>query len=277
MDTPVQSKNTNSSKEVSIVEQTRNYKVIKSNELIQKTRYSLSTQSQKIILYLISKIRAEDTEFKMVTFKISEFCELCGIENRSGRTYDSVKKTLKTLADKSVWIYLDDGRETLMRWIERPYIDSKSGTIQIKIDELMKPYLLQLRKKFTQYNLYYTLPMRSQYSIRLYEFLKSFEYKKAFEFDIEELKKMFMAENYSRYPDFKNRVLRPAISEVNEYTDIYITYKEIKSGRKYSSIYFMVEKKEDFIEQLKAWHKTGKKLDPEKETLYERLIDDGRS
>ncbi len=44
----------------------RNYKVVKSNDLIQKSRFNLSLQEQKIILYLISKVKPEDTEEKII-------------------------------------------------------------------------------------------------------------------------------------------------------------------------------------------------------------------
>ena len=47
--------------------------VAKSNDLIQKSRFSLTAQQQKIVLYLISKITPEDTEFKRYKFSINEF------------------------------------------------------------------------------------------------------------------------------------------------------------------------------------------------------------
>lgn len=37
--------------------------VVKANALIQKSRFSLSLQQQKIVLYLISKIQPNDEEF----------------------------------------------------------------------------------------------------------------------------------------------------------------------------------------------------------------------
>ena len=47
-----------------LLEEERNQLVVKHNALIQKTRYSLNTQQQKIILYLISKIKPDDDELK---------------------------------------------------------------------------------------------------------------------------------------------------------------------------------------------------------------------
>ncbi|MDY4786917.1 MAG: RepB family plasmid replication initiator protein, partial [Bacteroidaceae bacterium] len=44
--------------------------VVKANDLIQKSRFSLSVQQQKIVLYLISQISQFDTDFKLYEFSI---------------------------------------------------------------------------------------------------------------------------------------------------------------------------------------------------------------
>ena len=44
-------------------------KVNKSNDLIQRSRFNLSLQEQKIILYLISQITPYDHDFKLYEFK----------------------------------------------------------------------------------------------------------------------------------------------------------------------------------------------------------------
>jgi hypothetical protein len=46
------------------------YNVIKRNDLIQYSRYNLTIQEQKIILYLISKIAPSDTDLKLYSFNI---------------------------------------------------------------------------------------------------------------------------------------------------------------------------------------------------------------
>jgi hypothetical protein len=65
----------------------RNYRVVKHNDLIQRSRYDLGTQEQKIILYLITKIKPEDSVLKLYEFNIQEFCEVCGIDMESGQNY----------------------------------------------------------------------------------------------------------------------------------------------------------------------------------------------
>ena len=220
--------------------------VIKANTLIQRSRFSLSAQQQKIVLFIISQIEPYDEEFKLYEFKITEFCKVCGIEPK-GDIYSLLKNQIKAISDKSLWIELENGEETLVRWIEKPYIDKKSGTIKIKIDEDMKPYLLQLKERFTEYDLIYTLNFKSKYSIRLYEYLKSIHYKKLQSYtqtiSIDKFQKM-LDSTYEDFKDFHTRVLKPAQKEINTYSDILFNYELIKEGRKVVAIVIDIETKE---------------------------------
>ena len=57
----------------------KDQRVVKSNDLIQKSRFDLSLQEQKIILYLISQITPYDEEFKLYEFSITDFCKILAI------------------------------------------------------------------------------------------------------------------------------------------------------------------------------------------------------
>lgn len=220
--------------------------VVKSNKLIQQARFSLSTQQQKIILYIISQIQPYDEEFKLYKFKITDFCNICGIEPK-GDMYSLIRTQIKNISDKSLWIEKDNGEETLVRWIEKPYIDKRSGIIKIKLDEDMKPYLLQLKERFTEYELIYTLNFKSKYSIRLYEYLKSIHYKKLEKYkttiSIDKFQKI-LDSNYKEFKDFHTRVLKPAKKEINEYSDIIFDYEFIKENRKITDIVLFIETKD---------------------------------
>lgn len=234
-------------KQSGIVSTAERYKtVVKANELIQKTRFSLSTQQQKMILYLISQIDKYDEEFKMYEFKIAEFCRICGIEAK-GDNYNSLKEQIKKISDKSLWITLENGEDALVRWIENPHMSKKSGIIKIRLNEDMKPYLLHLKEKFTEYELIYTLMFKSRYSIRLYEYLKSIHYNKLKSYqttiDIDEFQKLIDSP-YNNFKDFHTRVLKPAFKEINEYSDILFNYKLVAKGRKTTHIIIKIETKE---------------------------------
>lgn len=84
-------------KQMKSISDSQNYLVVKSNDLIQKSRYNLTAQQQKVLLYLISKIQPDDTELKEYEFNIQEFCNVCGIDSTSGKNYDDLKKAISEL------------------------------------------------------------------------------------------------------------------------------------------------------------------------------------
>lgn len=255
----------------------RSRTVVKANELIQKSRFNLSLQQQKIVLYLISQITPYDKDFRVYEFSITEFCKVCGIDDTSGGNYSTLKAAIKEIADKSLWITIDE-QETLLRWIEKPYINRNSGTIRIRLDEDMKPYLLQLQQNFTKYELLWTLHFKSKYSVRLYEVIKSVHFKElesyVREFDLDELRRLLGAEKYTTYQTLKTRVLMPACKEINEYSDKILTYEPIKKSKAVAKIRFTIASKGP-IEILELKDKIEKEYDLNQLTLWDTLQDKG--
>ena len=224
------------------------YYVVKANELIQKSRFSLSLPEQKTIAFICSMIKpikeTDETAFLLeYDFDVQEYCKICNIDFNSGKNYADVKEILKKLRDKSMWLTLENGSETLVGWLSKTVVNKKSGIVHIKLDEDMIPYLFDLKKRFTKYQLYNVLSMKSAFSVRIYELMKSYANLKTITFDIDELKKMLMVEDvksYNRFPDFRRKVLEKAIQEINALTDIRIGYEPITKGRKVVKLKFNI-------------------------------------
>lgn len=229
----------------------RNQFVVKSNDLIQKSRYSFNLEAQRIILFAISKIKPQDTVNEWYEFSVSDICHACGITDDSGANYIMIKNYLKDLRDKSWYIDLPDGTTTTVSWLDKVKINQGSGTVQVRFDEDLSNYLFDLRRRYTQYKLDTVLCFKSKYSIRLYELMKSYVMQDTFirmnekdiDFTVDEIRKRLDAETYDRYADFKRKVLAPAIREINRYSeDLFIEYEEIKNGKKIEKINFIMTK-----------------------------------
>ena len=225
----------------------RDSTVVKSNDLIQKSRYKLSLRQQKAILFLVSQIKPTDDDFKDYTFEIREFCRVCGIDAVGGAQYDALKAALKELSDKSMYIMIDDNTEALVRWLEKVYIHKGTGLITVRFDKDMKPYLLHLHENFTSYELIYTLRMKHYASPRLYELLKSYHYDKlkpyTVEFELDRFKQILNIDKKT-YNDFKylrRFILNPAIKEINEQTDMKITMQTVVYKRFVTALRFTIE------------------------------------
>lgn len=205
----------------------------KSNILIQKNRYQLSEQQQKIILYLIHKIQQENDLSCQIDFNLKNFCDLLGIEHHSGN-YEYIKKNIQELSNKSFWIK-SDTREKLCRWISKAEVIYRdifgSERLIIKLDDNLIPYLLNISKNFTHYQLENALIMSSKYSIMLYEILLSYYNIGTYEVSLNELKEKLQVNIGMRYDNFKRIVLNKSINEINTFTDLKVDYKTIKRGK----------------------------------------------
>lgn len=231
-------------KELSIVkaekrDKDRQMQVYKRDDMIQKGRHNLTVQEQRCVLYAISKIKPEDTVIQEYTFELADIYKLCGLQKES---YTELKAILTGLKQKTWWIKTAPNEESTVSWFNKVRLNRNSGTVTVRFDDDMMPYLLELANQnafYTRYQLKYILPMSGQYSIRLYELLKSYQKNNIrWYFDIDELKRLLYCEHYSDFFDFKRRVLVPATEEINKYTDIKISWEPIKDGRKVTHIDF---------------------------------------
>ena len=230
------------------IQEAREKQVRKANELIQKSHFSLSTQQQKIILYLISQISPYDKEFKEYVFNIKDFCEICGLDDKSGGNYTDLKEQIK----------------------------KNSGIIKLRLDEDLKPYLLQLRANYTQYDIIYTLSFKSKYSIRLYELIKSIHYDEASDYEktyrLKEFKALLGADKYTKFSHFKDRVLETAVNEINLFSDKFIIYKTKRQGRSIEFITLYIHTK-PIEERLEAGAEAEKRLNHSQLSLFDNMTE----
>ena len=223
----------------------KQYQITKSNKLIQKTRYSLTLQEQKILLYIIQKVKPADTDFETYTISIKEFCEISGINHSNGKNYMNVKKAILGLKNKAFWFELPDGSEVTMDWIAKAKISKEKSTIEVRLDEDLKPHLLELKEFFVSYRFYYVMAMKSQFSVRLYELLKSYGNLGNVTFKIETLKERLdlLPDKFAQWNDLKRYVIEKAIDEINLLTDLNVEYEPIKDGRTVTKVKFVMTEK----------------------------------
>lgn len=255
------------------IEDQRNYLVIKANDIIRKARYDLSLQELKILSYCFSMIKPTDNPDTMYTFSIVDFCKVCGIDYDSGKNYSAVKESINGILRKVFWLMEPDGSEVSIHWLEKARINRGSGKISVRFDEDLKKYIFGLFKNFTQYELLCVLPMRSRYSFRIYELLKSFAFTKRHYFELEELKKKLMVESYDRFPDFRRKVLEPAVKEINEYTDLKINWEPTTKGRTVIGITFYIVTL-DVIRYGENRKKARNTLDGQQMTIFDFIPED---
>lgn len=247
---------------INMIEDSLTHKVVKDNILIQRAQSNLTRTEQKLINYMISMIEPTDADFKVYRIKVADFAQLVGIDMR--HAYSLFIEMSESLLKKIFWIK-DGERTTAVQWVMKPEYLEKQGIMQLRLDPDIKKYLIGLQNNFTEYDLFNILSLKTKYAITIYEFLKSYQYKKTKEVSVDEFIEFLVSDiqSYKAFGTFKQRVLDPALDDINLNTDMNVSYKcldlhknEIKSlrGRKVSFIKFRINKKKP-MESFEVYQK----------------------
>ncbi|MGR9115413.1 MAG: replication initiation protein [Gammaproteobacteria bacterium] len=211
--------------------------VVKSNKVVEAS-YMLSLAEQRVLLACIAQIDSKAILTDQYRFEVSagEIVELAGLESVSN-AYRDLKKAAEKLYERSVIIDDPDPdnpqiTQRKTRWISSIDYLPGEGKLVLSFSFGIIPYLSQLSKEFTKYKLKHVARFESVYSIRLYELLVQWSASGQREIEVEWLKKQFQVEEkYGRLGDLKKRVIEPAVAEINEHSNLWVTYDQKKVGR----------------------------------------------
>ncbi len=145
-----------------------------------------------------------------------------------------------------------------------PYVKwtDYNDEVLIRFSPEIIPYLVNLKKNFTQHALSDLAELNSKYSIILYRWLsmnynqyehysvkggRRAEQVEAYRnpsISIKELREMTDTINeYKLMHQFTERILKEPLEEINAHTSFNVSYEKVKKGRSIDSIVFHIEKK----------------------------------
>ena len=220
--------------------------MVKSNKLIEAS-YRLDLIEQRIILYAI--VEARETQQGLsdgfVTLEAKRFAAMFGMDESN--TYGQLKEAMDTLFGRHIVvrdIHPESGfaRVSKVRWISTAsYIDG-AGAVQLRFATDMLPYITRLETEFTSYRLEKIGRMTSVHAVRMYELLVQYLDIGKREFGISQLKETLgIADCYTSIKDFKKYVLDAAVSQINEHSDIRVSYTQRKTGRTVTHLIFAIK------------------------------------
>ncbi len=223
------------------------FRVIKGNPLIE-AKFELTPIQTKLFLFLLAKLDTTKNSFEPMIVVVKDFQKFIGSKGDS--LYHHLKKEVEKMIGKRVY-YKDDGVELNSSLISGYMYLEKEGAFLVEFPSLLKPYLLQLKENFTVIDIRNILGLDSSYAMRFYEICKEKERFKTFEYTVEHLKEMFSIENkYKNYFDFKVKVIVQARKELQENSELYFDFDEIKQGKKVVSLRFKVIKNKKNLQQI---------------------------
>lgn len=269
------------------VDKLRNERVIKANQFIQKTRYNLTTRQQKILMFVISKISKHDTKETKYHTTLSEVADVCNIPIHGGSDWTAIDEDLTTLADRKKG-YTADGQKGTISFLG-DYKRDDNGNITYWFNENTADYLFALHEQFTRYNLIDILVLKSKYSIRLYELLRSYAGQHRLEheleydieytpvilsFKVEYLRELLDTTNdYAKWYDFSRYVLKKAVNEINGYnTEIHVDMVYIKHKKIVQDVQFtIIAKAPGAVQTVPEIHKINREYVDAYNNQQERL------
>ena len=208
--------------------------VAKDNQLIQNFGFDLSVYEQRILLLCIAKMDSRnEMSTRTFTLHVSDLRNELDLNINSNSTYQLMDEAVTRLFQR--FIYPDpNNRKVQLRWLTMKDYRSGPGEITISFAPEVMIYLSALKSRFTTYKLKYVTQFTCAYSFRFYELFSCWNGKGQQELKLEVagLKQMLdLGEKYADIHDFKKKVILPALKEINEFTNISVTFDQCKRGK----------------------------------------------
>ena len=226
---------------------TRNY-VVQANNLIGG-KQALKLNSAKLIRAAIMQIVPEDAELKPYIITIKDLAELLGVP--ASNIYRDIEEITDDIIKNPVYVREEKAGKTIrfikMPWVTRCEYKADAG-VALKLNEDLKPFLLNLKEHYTQYTLDSVLAMKSVYAIRIYELIQSKIMSRMLPKDgteiaisVQEIRECCDCEDrYPAFANFRDKVIDKAVNEINRVTLYRVGYSYTKKGRAVVGIVFHV-------------------------------------
>lgn len=212
--------------------------IVKSNDLIEAS-YRLNLYEQRLILFLMSKIKKEDVKFRKCIISVKEFAETYQLDLKN--TYHEIKKTTKSLTEKSMTI---KDKNNPKNYIHISWLASASyinGILELEFSEKLSPYLLELKNNFSKYMLEEFVTFSGVYTIRLYQMFKQYLTIGYRYYTLEEFRRILQLENkYPKYSNLKIKVIKSALDEINTQSNLRVVLEEKKEGKRVVGVGFKI-------------------------------------
>lgn len=223
--------------------------VVKTNQL-NTALQNLSLPEIRIIQLAIVDARETGTGLSPDTplrIDALRYAEMFDTTRQNG--YKRMKEAEDTLFNRRFSYVNKKGNTIKSRWVSQVEYLNDEGAILVTLTPAVVEGISRINGVedfFTSYLLEQTSQLTSNYSVRLYELLTQWrQAKKTPLFELENFRQQLGlgSNEYKIMSNFKQRVLDLAVNEVNEHTDLKVSYEQQKKGRRITGFKFKVLQK----------------------------------
>ena len=217
--------------------------VVKKNELVSKASYRMDHHEQLLFISVLSEINSKDhiSDKNMYKINLAKVANEADISSKS--FYSSAKKAIQKLKRREVSIPQENGKIIVTNFIQSYEYHDGEGEISIQFSNQILPYISHIRDSFVSYKLKQVAKFKSSYSVRIYEILiQRLDISHIRKIELNEVRELFkLSQSYNTYGNIKKKIINPAVIDINTYSDINVTYKEVKEGKKVIALEFHIE------------------------------------
>ena len=253
----------------------KNGLVVKDNALMNAS-YNLEVTEQRLILLAIISARETGqgiTSDSKLEIHASDYAIQFNVAKETA--YEALKNAVNNLFERQ-FSFREETKKGVgivrSRWVSRiKYIDD-AAILEITFAPDVVPLITRLEEHFTSYQIKQIAQLTSKYAIRLYELLIAWRTTgKVPELELSEFRNRLGIgdSEYTAMNNFKSRVLEPSIKQINEHTDITVTYEQHKRGRTISGFSFKFKQKS----KAKIEKKLDSKRDPNTPDFFIKMTD----
>lgn len=215
--------------------------VAKDNSMVEKLA-GFKLNELRLIAYCLSHYDTTDPNNRTFYARVSDLQELFPIDKKEA--YSVVKAAMLGINQKPLQ-FEEDGKEYFWNWFSGFAYDKGNGEFEFRITPEIRPYLLGLKDTFTKYRLGAVYQFKSAHTWKLYENLKREAFKRQWAVPLDELKMLLgVPGKYERWGNFNDRIIVPAVVEINELSDLEVSWEKRKRGRSVVGLVFFIDDKQ---------------------------------
>ncbi len=226
-----------------------------SNQVVKTNRLNTAIQNLSLVeirLIQVAIIDSRETQSGLTAdtplrINAKRYAEAFNVDIDSA--YCVMLEAETTLFERRFTFINERDNPVKSRWVSQVEYMKGEGAIEIILTPAVVKEITRIDGKktfFTEYMLEQTAILNSVYSVRLYELLvqhRTSPVNPKFELETFRGQLGLGVNEYKRLCDFKRRVLDHAVKEINEKTDLQVSYTPNKSGRKVVGYDFKVLEK----------------------------------
>ena len=219
---------------------------VRQHNALTNARYEYTETQANIFLVLLSKLRKEEPD-AVYQITVPEMEAATGNRYNYKQLRESTKEMMGRVHEIAA---LHKGREVLRQLVLFKRIDYILGTgiIELEFNEYATQYLFDLKSNFTSFQVQAAISLTSKHAKRIYQICSQWKDKgETRKMAILDLKKVLALaddkgrEEYTEISMFRKNVLDVAVKQINEKTDLQISYQLEKVGRGFKNIVFTVK------------------------------------